>query len=438
MGIGIIIGIIAFLLGIAVGLPLCWVFLGSSIIILFFSNSSLLFAAGTCYYALDSYVFMAIAFFVLAGSLMSKAGISENIVRFSYLLVGKIRGGMTAVAIVATLFLAALTGSALPCVASLIPILVEPLEKYGYKREYTTAVICSSSFLGYLIPPSVPVLIYCLISSQSIAAVFLSTIVPGLLIAGGYIILNYFICGKYMHSFKENIPDLTKKEKINIVWRALPALSVPLFILVSIYGGICTPNEAGSLAVMITLFIGLCVYRKLNIKNILLSTHDSLITLGMIGLLIPFGTLMARIFAREGAIHTVTTLIMSFSQSKVLILLIINLLLLILGMFMDGIPILILTVPLLMSIAANININLVHLGALVVVNIGIGMISPPFAGSIFLGSRLAGIPYEKLLKPLLLFLFLVALPVLILTTYIPALSCWLPTLILGTKIVGAW
>jgi tripartite ATP-independent transporter DctM subunit len=374
---------------------------------------------------------------------MSSAGIAENIVRLSSVLVGKIRGGMTAVAIVASLFFAALTGSALPCIAALVPILVEPLEKYGYEKRYTTAVICSSSFLGYLIPPSVPVLIYCLMASQSVSAVFLSTIIPGLLIAGGYIILNYFICGKYMHSFKENITDLSKidlskKEKINIVWRALPALSVPLLVLVSIYGGICTPNEAGSLAVMVTLFIGLWVYRKLNMKNILLATRNSLITLGMIGLLIPFGTLMARIFAREGIAQIIIIAIMSFSQSKVLILLMMNLLLLILGMFIDGIPILILTVPLLVSIAANINVNLVHLGALVVINIGIGMISPPFAGSIFLGSRLSGVPYEKLLKPILLYLILVALPVLILTTFVPALSCWLPTLILGQKIVGVW
>jgi len=199
MEIGIFIGLLIFFLGIIIGLPLCWVFLSSSITMLTLLNSSLSFMAGTYYHALDSYILMAIAFFILAGSLMSSAGLAEKLVLFSHVIVGKIKGGMIAVGIVATLFLSALTGSSVPCISALIPLLVGPLEKYGYERRYTTAVLCSSSFLGYLIPPSVPVLIYCLIAHQSVAAVFLSTIIPGLLLAGGYMTLNYFICDKYMH-----------------------------------------------------------------------------------------------------------------------------------------------------------------------------------------------------------------------------------------------
>ena len=293
MGIGIIIGIITFFSGILIGLPLCWVFLASSVITLLLSNSPLLFMAGTFYHALDSYILMAIAFFILAGSLMSSAGLAEKLVLFSNVLVGKIKGGMIAVGIVATLFLSALTGSSVPCISALIPLLVGPLEKYGYERRYTTAVLCSSSFLGYLIPPSVPVLIYCLIAHQSVAAVFLSTVIPGLLLAGGYMVLNYFICDKYIHPTKEKIHDLSREEKIKAVWGALPALGCPLLVLIGIYGGICTPNEAGSLAVIYTLFIGLWVYRKLNKKNIWLSTRSALISLGMINVLIAFGMVFA-------------------------------------------------------------------------------------------------------------------------------------------------
>jgi len=438
MEIGIFIGLIVFFLGIIIGLPLCWVFLASSITILTLLDSSLSFMAGTYYHALDSYILMAIAFFILAGSLMSSAGLAEKLVLFSHVIVGKIKGGMIAVGIVATLFLSALTGSSVPCISALIPLLVGPLEKYGYERRYTTAVLCSSSFLGYLIPPSVPVLIYCLIAHQSVAAVFLSTVIPGLLLAGGYMILNYFICDRYMHTPKEKIHDLTKEEKVKAVWGALPALGCPVIVLVGIYGGICTPNEAGALAVVYTLFIGLWVYRKLDRKNIWLSTHSALISLGMVFVLIAFGTVFARVLTREGVAQLMATSIIGLFKSKILILLMINVLLLILGMFIDGIPILIVVVPLILPLITDINMNLVHLGAIIVVNIGIGVITPPYAISIFVGSRLSGVSYDKLVKPMLLFLFIIALPVLFLTTYIPALSCWLPTLILGSKVVGAW
>ena len=438
MEIGIFIGLFVFFLGIIIGLPLCWVFLASSVTSLTLLNSPLSFMAGAYYHALDSYILMAIAFFILAGSLMSSAGLAEKLVLFSHVIVGKVKGGMIAVGIVATLFLSALTGSSVPCISALIPLLVGPLEKYGYERRYTTAVLCASSFLGYLIPPSVPVLIYCLIAHQSVAAVFLSTVIPGLILAGGYMILNYFICDKYMHATKEKIPDLTREEKVKAVWGALPALGCPVVVLVGIYGGICTPNEAGALAVVYTLFIGLWVYRKLDRENIWLETRSALISLGMVFVLIAFGTVFARVLTREGVAQLMATSIIGLFKSKILILLMINLLLLILGMFIDGIPILIVVVPLILPLITDINMNLVHLGAIIVVNIGIGVITPPYAISIFVGSRLSGVPYDKLVKPMLLFLFIVALPVLFLTTYIPALSCWLPTLILGPKVVGSW
>jgi len=158
----------------------------------------------------------------------------------------------------------------------------------------------------------------------------------------------------------------------------------------------------------------------------------------MVFVLIAFGTVFARVLTREGVAQLMATSVIGLFQNKLLILLMINVLLLILGMFIDGIPILIVVVPLILPLITDIDMNLVHLGAVIVVNIGIGVITPPYAISIFVGSRLSGVSYDKLVKPMLLFLFIVAIPVLLLTTYIPALSCWLPTLILGPKVVGAW
>jgi tripartite ATP-independent transporter DctM subunit len=443
MEFGVVVGIVLFFAGIAIGLPLCWVFLGSVVAALLVMGLPMGFVAGAAYHAIDSYVLMAIAFFILAGNLMSEAGLADRIVRFSYALLGKVKGGLIDVGILATLFLSALTGSSVPCIAALIPLLVPRLERFGYQKRYTTAVLCSSSFLGYLIPPSVPVLIYCLVAQQSVAAVFLSTVFPGLILAGGYMLLNTFLVPKYSQPTGE-IPELptgvigSLKEIATSGWSALPALGCPLVVLGGIYGGVFTPNEAGAIAVVYTLIIGAFVYKQLKPGNFWRVSKTTLITLGMITLLLGFGTVFTRFLIREGAAQALAESMIGAFQSKYLVLLMMNILLLILGMFIDGIPILIVAVPLILPLVSDIGVNLVQLGAIVVVNVGLGVVTPPYAISIFVGSRLSGVPYDQLVKPMLLFLLIVGIPTLLLTTYIPALSLWLPTSVVGPQIVGGW
>jgi len=440
---GITMGLVVFFLGIMIGIPLCWVFLGSAVLILVLLGSPLLFMGATMYHAFDSFVLMAICFFVLAGSVMSRAGIADRLTRLAHALVGKVKGGLVDAGILATLFISALTGSSVPCIATMIPILVPRLEKYGYDRRYTTAVLCSSSFLGYLIPPSVPVLIYCLFSQQSVAAVFLCTIIPGLILAGGYMLLNNFIVTQYMHPTSE-IPELPKgfkestKEIGKATWSALPALGCPALILGGIYGGICTPNEAGALAVVYTIIVGLFMYREMNAKTLWTCFQETLTLLGMVTLLVGFGTIFTRLLIREGVAQSAAELVIRAFESKYAILFMMNIFFLILGMFIDGTPILIIIVPLILPLVEQIGVNLVQLGAIIIVNVGLGVVTPPYAISILVGSRLAGVPYTQLVKPMMLFLLFVGLPVLFLTTYIPALSCWLPTVVLGSKVVGAW
>lgn len=441
MAFGIYAGIIIFFLGIIIGLPLGWTFLTSSVATLAFLNIPSNFMASTFYHSFESYTLMAIASFILAGSLIAESGIAEKLVAVARIIVGKIRGGMVGVGIVSTLMFSALTGSSVPCIAALAPVLVGPLEKYGYERKYTTAVLCCSSFLGYLIPPSVPVMFYCLIAHQSVAAVFLSTIIPGLLITGGYLLLNYLISDNYRHQTTEEISMerlTTIKDKFNAIWSAMPVLMIPVIVFVGIYGGICTSNEVGAIILFYTLIVGAFIYRTLNNKIILSCTKDTIITLGMTFTLLAFGTVFARVLTREGVPQLIAKAIIGFSDNKLVTLLMINVLLLIMGMFIDGIPILVIVVPMIMPLVSNLDINLVHLGAIIVLNIGIGVVTPPFAVSIFVGSKIANVPYAELVKPMMLYLFIVALPVLLLTTFIPALSCWLPTLIMGSKIVGSW
>lgn len=443
MEAGLLVGLSAFFLGILIGLPLCWVFLGSTFATLLIISGSTAFMAGTFYHAIDNYVLMAIAFFIFAGSLLSVSGIADRIVRLSYALVGRVPGGLVDVGIVAAVFMGALTGSSLPVIGALIPLLVPRLEKYGFQRRYTAAVLCSSSFLGYLIPPSVPGLLYCLVAQQSVGAVFLSTVIPGLILAFGYILVNTWLCPHYMQpaqdvavlpsNFRESMQEVGKALR-----DAVPALGCPFVVLVGIYAGVFTPNEAGAVAVVYTALVGLWIYREMTMKSMWDGVKGTLVTLGMITLLLGFGMVFTRLLIREGMAQAMTDFVLSMSQNKYAILLMMNILLLILGMFIDGIPILIIAVPLLVPIAQKLGINLVHLGSVIIFNVGLGVVTPPYAISIFVGTRLAQVPYAQLVPPMMIYLFAVGIPTLLLTTYLPWLSLWLPTLVLGKQVVGAW
>ena len=443
MEFGVVLGLVSFFVGIFIGLPLAFVFLGSTIITLLAIGGDMGFMAGTAFRGIDSYVLMAIAYFVFAGNLLSETGIADRFVRLSLVLVGRIRGGLVDVGIVSTVFLSALTGSSVPTIAALIPLLVPRLERLGYQRRYVTAVLCSSSFLGYLIPPSVPVLMYCLVAQQSIGAVFLSTVIPGLLLAGGYMVLNTFMVRGYMQPAQEEVAlpvgfKAYAREAAVSTWTALPAIGCPLVVLGGIYGGIFTPNEAGAIAVVYTIAVGVFFYKELTKKRFVTSVRTTMGTLGMITLLLGFGTVFTRLMIREGVAQALANGMLGVFSEPWQILLMMNLLLLILGMFIDGIPILIVAVPLILPLVSELGVNMVQLGAIVVVNIGLGVVTPPYAISIFVGSRLGNVPYGELVRPMMYFLLLVGLPVLLLTTFIPWLSLWLPTLAVGSNIVGAW
>lgn len=435
--------LVSFLVGLLIGLPIGWVFIGATILGLTVTGTSAGFVANAFFHSLDSATIMAIAFFVFTGALINEAGLADRIVNFSYALVGRLKGGLTAVGIVASVFMGALTGSSVPCIAALIPLLVPKLEKFGYDRVYTTAILCSSSYLGYLIPPSVPAMIYCLLAGQSVAALFLATVFPGLLLAIGYAVLNYFVVDKYTVNSDET-PELPAtfsgalKEIARTGWLAIPALGCPLLILVGIYGGIFTPNEAGGVAAIYCLLVGWLAYRELTLERLKTALSSTIGTFGMTTLLLAGGTILTRYLTRQGVAQEVAMTMMSLFEGKAMILLMINAFLLFLGMFLDGIPILVLVVPLVLPLMQELGVNLVHLGAIMTVNVGIGVMTPPFAMSIFVGSRLANVPAAKLTRAMMPFLLYVSIPVLLLTTYIPFLSCWLPQVLLGASVVGTW
>lgn len=228
------------------------------------------------------------------------------------------------------------------------------------------------------------------------------------------------------------------KELGKATWVALPALGCPALIMVGIYGGICTPNEAGAIAAVYCMIVGYFVYRELTIEGTRRALYSSILSIGVVIVLIATGTVFGRYLIKIGVAQMVANYAMSLFHTKAMILMSMNVVLLVLGMFIDGTPILVLAVPLFLPLMQQLGVNLVHLGSIVILNIGLGVITPPFAMSLFVGTRLSGCTYMELAKIVLLFFFLVGIPVLLLTTYVPAISCWLPTLVLGPEVVGSW
>jgi len=434
-------GLALFFILLLTGLEVLWCFIVSGLVMLLLLGWGISDMPRVIYYGIDKETLMAVAYFILAGGLMAEGGIADKLVMWVHDIIGWVRGGLAAVAIVTSLFFGALTGSCLTSTAALAPLMVGRMEKYGYDRAYSTGVICASGFMGHLIPPSIPLLLYGILANQSIAALFVSTIIPGIIVTALYLIINFFFCSRWMKPTKET----DESSKRGGVWSkqtakhtrdCIPALLFPVIVLGGIYGGVFTPTEAAAVACAYGLVIGLFVYRRLNLKSLCSTTYEAAATTGMILMLVGGGIFFSRVLLRAGVAEVVIGFVLGISENPILILVGINILLLVLGMFMDTTCILIITVPLLLPLFSAIGVNLVHAGAVIVMNLGIGTITPPFAATIFIGARVSNLPVYEIVKPVSLFLVLGALPILILTTYVPQLSLWLPTLLCGPEIVG--
>lgn len=445
MGPGIqwqaIFGILLFFVLLAAGLEILWSFVLAGAITYVLVGVGIGDIPRIVYHNIDKEVLMAVAYFILAGGLTGEGGIADRLVAWVHDLVGWIRGGLAAVIAITSLLFGAITGSGLTSIAALAPLLVGRMEKFGYDRSYSTGIICACGFMGLLIPPSIPLMIYALLSEQSVAALFASTIIPGCILAFLYLIINFFFCRRWMKPVSEisearEISESWQKRFARHTWVASPALLFPVVIVGGIFGGVFTPTEAAAVACVYALIVGVFIYRGLRWGTLAKVFREALGSIGMIMILVGFGMFFSRVLLRVGVAEAMTAAIMGVTESPVMILLLINVLLLVLGMFMETICILLITVPLLLPLFDAIGMNLVQAGAVICVNVGIGQVTPPFAVGLFLGARIAHVPLTQIAKVAMLFLGLGALPVLFLTTYIPELSLWLPTLICGAKVVG--
>ena len=375
---------------------------------------------------IDSFLLIAVPLFILAGNLMNAGKITERIFDTAKELVGWIPGGLGHANVVASVIFAGMSGSAVADAGGLGAIEMEAMRKNGYDDDFASAVTASSSVIGPIFPPSIPLIIYGSVASVSVDKLFMGGVMPGLLMAVLLMVLIYIYAikrGYERHPF-------CLKALLRQFAGSILALITPLIILSGFVLGWFTPTEASSIAVIYSLLIALLVYKTLTWKSFLKCLKDSAISSANTLLIIGTSTLFTHVMAMEGISRQISQVILGISSSPVIVLLAINILLLVLGMIMEPGAILTLMLPVLLPIANGLGLNLVHFGVMIVLNLMIGQVTPPFGVCLFVISDVNKIKLESLYKSIIPFL-IPLIATLFLVTYIPGIVTWLPNALLA-------
>ncbi|MGK7376948.1 TRAP transporter large permease [Planococcus sp. 1R117A] len=423
--------ILLFFVLVVVGIPIAFSFGISALLYLLLEMpNNLTILVSQSFSALDSFVLLAIPLFVFAGDVMKRGGISRTIVDFTYFFVKKIKGGLAHVTVIASGFFGAISGSSAATVAAIGGIMIPEMMKRGYDRKYAVAVSSAAGILGIIIPPSIPMIIYAMATNVSVARLFLAGIIPGLMLIVAFVIVNIFMESKYRtEEIPEEVVVETDKKKKK-PWHAVPALFMPVLVLGGIYLGIFTPTEAGAVALIYGVIVGIFYYKELNFKNLMQTSRESAYTSALIMLIISMAGIFGWLITTQRIPELFTAFIMSITDEKFLILLILNIFYLILGSFLETITAILITTPIFLPLIVMLDIDLIHFGIIQTLNLAIGLITPPMALNLLVASRISGVPMLDAVKPLLPYL-LATLIVLQLVTYVPEISLFLPNLLMG-------
>lgn len=374
----------------------------------------------------DSFPIMAIPFFVFAGELMGGGGISKRLLDVANVFFGRIRGGLAIVTVVVCMFFAAISGSGPATVAAVGGMVVPTMLEKGYDKKFVLALIAAAGSIGVIIPPSIPMVVYSVTVNSSVSSLFLAGFIPGILIGLVLIAYSYFYARKA--GYKGDTEPFSIGRALREVWRGKWALLSPVIILGGIYGGIFTPTEAAAVSVIYSLIIGLFVHKELNFKQMLEVTKRACETTATILVVIGCATGFSKVLTLGRIPTTVATLLTTMTDSKVLILLLINLLLLLVGCFMETVCAIMILAPILFPVVTALGVDPVHFGIIMVTNLAIGFITPPLGVNLFVASRVGETTLDVVIKGIIPFLVLM-IATLMLITYVPAISMFLPNLL---------
>lgn len=417
---------VSFFVALALGIPIAFVMGITALAALFaLPGVPLHLIPQRLFTGMDSFPIMAVPFFILGGDLMNAAKITDRIIDFSKLLVGRIRGGLGHVNIVGSMFFAGISGSAVADASCLGSILIPAMEKDGYDVHYASAITASAAVIGPIIPPSIPMVILALVANLSVGALFLGGVLPGIFIGLGLMAANYVISRKRRYARVEE--PLSLKKLIHTLFGAIIPLLMPLIIMGGILSGVFTPTEAASIAVAYALFVGFFVLRTLTLKDLPRIFFRSTVATSTILIVMAMANAFSWILATQQIPQQVSQFIFSISKNPYVILLLINIFLLIVGCFLEGLAAIILIVPILMPVVTQLGIHPIHFALVVVVNLMIGLLTPPLGLCLFVVCGISKIKLGPLFKEVFPFL-IVEIAILFVITYMPWFTLTLPRL----------
>ncbi len=442
----VFIGVAILFACLILGIPVCFAFLASALYFVVSGDIAATFMIPYGVNKISSTVLFAIPLFVIAGGLMEKGNIADKMIDLVENFVGQVRGGLGVIMTVSCAVFGSVTGSACATLTCIGSIMFPRFEKANYPKGHCAALLASTAVLGMLIPPSAIMILYSWTGGQSVLASFLSTVVPGVILTT---LLSFLNC--YLLRNDKNIVVTTQgsatgktldeavvpRKKFSLFAnkrvQAVPALFMPVIVLGGIYTGIMTPTEAAAVSVIYALPVGMFVYKGLTMRGLKETLIDAVTSTGAIMIMLFACSVLSRIYIMEDLPQKLLELLYSVSENKYVILLMLNIFMIVLGMLMDDCSACVLATPILIPIIKEIGVSPVHFAAILGVNLGLGNITPPCAPLLYLASSVSKTPINEMLKPTLIFILCGWVPVLILTTYLPALSMWLPGLILGIK-----
>jgi C4-dicarboxylate transporter DctM subunit len=419
---------VVFFVYLVLGMPLA-ICLGLSVITTFWYHETLplMAVAQKLYNGLDHFALMAIPFFILASNIMSKGGVSKRLIDVCNAFVGHYSGGLAVASIVSCMFFAAISGSSPSTVVAIGTIMIPAMIASGYGDKYSVGLLGSAGSLGILIPPSIPMIVYGVATEQSVGKLFMAGVGPGLFM-GSLFIITAVIYAR-IKGFKGGTV-VPWKDRLVLLWKALPGLFMPFLILGGIYGGIFTPTEAAAVAVFYSLFVGLFIYKDLKLRDIPQVFVRSAVMMAMILFIITNAMLFAFILTTEGIPAAIAAFIIKHAVTPWVFLLFVNILLYFVGDFMEPSAAILILAPLFLPIVLRLNIDPIHFGIIMTVNMEIGMITPPVGLNLFVASGISGLSLWDVFKGAAPFM-VIMLAALLIITYIPVISLWFPKLLYG-------
>lgn len=373
----------------------------------------------------DSIALTAIPLFILSGNLMYRGGMSKKIVDFADTLLGHLPSGLAMVSILACMFFAAITGSAIAATAAIGGILIPLMVEKGYHKEFCAPLLACGGSIGPIIPPSIPLLVYGTMANVSVGKLFIGGVMPGILMGIGLIIYSYFVGKKRNYIGKEKASSL--KEILKNGMSASLSLLMPFIIIGGIMSGVFTPTESAAIAVVYSIITGMFIYKELKLKDIWYVMIDSAKATGQVLLVVAFASLFTWVITVNNIPQTVSVFLNNIVSSKFSLLLIINIILLIAGTFIDTTSAVVIFTPLFLPLIKNFGVDLIHFGLIMAVNLTIGMCTPPLGVCLFVSGSIAKISLKEQFKELLP-MIVVLVFVLLLITYVPAFSLILPNI----------